>query len=119
MLEILIFLEIIIMGIVCAIIANGKGRNPTGWFFVGLLLNLIGLIMIAVLPRAGKKCPKCAETVLQEAQKCRFCGYEFPASISNPPATSTKTLDQIPLKYLIAALVIIIIAKFIKYYLSK
>ncbi len=67
----------IIMGSICAIIAKEKGRSPIGWFLVGLLLSLIGLIIIAVLPRAGKKCLKCAETVLQEAQRCRFCGFEF------------------------------------------
>jgi hypothetical protein len=27
----------------------------------------------------GKRCPDCAETVLIEARKCRFCGYRFEA----------------------------------------
>lgn len=29
------------------------------------------------LPVAQKKCPDCAELVLAEAKKCRFCGHEF------------------------------------------
>jgi uncharacterized paraquat-inducible protein A len=28
----------------------------------------------------GKECPKCAETVKQAAQICRFCGHEFSQS---------------------------------------
>lgn len=30
-------------------------------------------------PAAQKKCPDCAEMVLAEARKCRFCGHEFVA----------------------------------------
>jgi hypothetical protein len=38
-----------VFGGVCAAIANSKGRNPVGWFFVGLLLGCIGLIIILCL----------------------------------------------------------------------
>jgi hypothetical protein len=33
---------------------------------------------------AQKKCPDCAEMILAEARKCRFCGHEF---ASMTPAT--------------------------------
>src|SRR5258708_7290805 len=33
------------------------------------------------LPAAQKKCPDCAEMVLAEAKKCRFCGHEFSPAV--------------------------------------
>jgi len=36
----------LICGIICAAIASSKGRNPVGWFFVGFLTGIIGLIII-------------------------------------------------------------------------
>ncbi len=44
----------ILCGIVSAIIANSKGRNPIVWFFAGLLLSIAGLIIIAVLSKKIK-----------------------------------------------------------------
>lgn len=35
--------------VACPIIASKKGRSAIGWFFGGLLLGLIGLIIIACL----------------------------------------------------------------------
>ena len=40
----------IISMIVCPIIAGYKNRNVVGWFFGGLFLGLIGLIIVACLP---------------------------------------------------------------------
>ena len=37
------------IGAICAAIASSKGRNATGWFFVGLLVDCIGIIIIACL----------------------------------------------------------------------
>lgn len=37
-----------IFGIICALIANSKGRNPIGWFFIGFFLGIIGLIIALV-----------------------------------------------------------------------
>ena len=41
----------IIIGIICASIASSKKRSGVGWFFGGLFLGLIGLIIIACLPK--------------------------------------------------------------------
>lgn len=39
----------LLMGIICAIVASNKGRSGIGWFFLGLLLGIIALIIIACL----------------------------------------------------------------------
>ena len=39
----------VISMIACPIIAHGKGRSAVGWFFGGLFLGGIGLIIIACL----------------------------------------------------------------------
>jgi len=93
----------VICAVVCAIIASSKGRSGVGWFFIGLLLGIFGLILIACLPSnkpmqvsyaspdasssgkdfaplfTNKTCPDCAETVLREANVCKHCGYRFAA----------------------------------------
>jgi len=40
----------VICGIVCGIVASSKGRDPTGWFFIGLILGIFGMFLIALLP---------------------------------------------------------------------
>ena len=35
--------------IVCPIVAHKKGRNTVGWFFGGLFLSLIGIIIVCCL----------------------------------------------------------------------
>jgi hypothetical protein len=37
-------------GVLCAIIADSKGRNVGGWVLGGILLGLIGVIILALLP---------------------------------------------------------------------
>lgn len=39
----------VIAMVACPIIAHKKGRSAVGWFFGGLLLGLIGLIIVACL----------------------------------------------------------------------
>lgn len=38
------------LGAACAVIANSKGRNAVGWFFIGLIFPCIGFILVLVLP---------------------------------------------------------------------
>lgn len=41
----------VISVIVCPIIAAHKNRSVVGWIFGGFILGLIGLIIVACLPR--------------------------------------------------------------------
>ena len=38
------------MGVVCAMIAQTRGRSAVGWFFIGFFLSCIGVILVLVLP---------------------------------------------------------------------
>ncbi|MCM2440712.1 hypothetical protein HGO34_13405 [Agrobacterium vitis] len=88
-----LFLLWFICGVVTAIIATAKGRSGVGWFFVGLLISIFGIILIACLPslkatetpyllettrvQPTKACPDCGETILYVANVCKHCGFRF------------------------------------------
>jgi uncharacterized membrane protein len=42
-----------VAGVVCGMVASGKGRSFPGWFVIGMLLPVVGLILILVLPSNG------------------------------------------------------------------
>ena len=39
----------LILGVICAAIANSKGRSVIGWFFIGFLFGILGLIIVLVV----------------------------------------------------------------------
>ncbi|MDF1626999.1 MAG: zinc ribbon domain-containing protein [Parvibaculaceae bacterium] len=86
-------------GLLSAFIASGKNRNPIGWFFIGAIFGVFGLIAALVVsdpnPRPmtielaatsepTKRCPDCAESILEAAKKCRHCGHLFESADNSP-----------------------------------
>jgi hypothetical protein len=39
-----------VFGIVCAIMAPGRGRSAIGWFFIGFITQCLGIILLLLLP---------------------------------------------------------------------
>lgn len=42
-------------GLVSCLVAANKQRNPIGWFFIGALFPLLGIILSIVLPPGGDR----------------------------------------------------------------
>lgn len=76
--------------LLCAVVANTKGRSTFGWFLLGCFLGIIALLIVLVAPSlkvgpvlAGSevatekthvRCPDCKELVRKDARKCKHCG---------------------------------------------
>lgn len=41
----------LVIGLWTSILANRRGRNPFGWFFLGAFFGLLGLVILLILPR--------------------------------------------------------------------
>lgn len=84
----------LLFGVATGVIAAGKGRSGLGWFLLGCILGIFGLVIVACLPslkaqevvvaapahqfgQSNKACPECAETVLAAANVCKHCGHRF------------------------------------------
>ena len=79
------------LGWLCFWIAEKKGRDSVGWFTLGFLTNVIGLLFLLIAPDlkdvldergieegTRKKCGYCAEVVRAEATRCHYCHKDFP-----------------------------------------
>jgi hypothetical protein len=45
----------IFFGFLCSYIAKKKARNPNLWFWLGILLGVLGVLLVTFLPKQGTK----------------------------------------------------------------
>ena len=53
--DILFWSFAVIFGVITALIAAKKGRNPLGWFIFGTALALLAIPMVLILPAVKEK----------------------------------------------------------------
>lgn len=78
-----ILIVMVLIGLIPATVARGKGREFALWWVYGSLLFIVALPHALLLKpdlqgQGMKTCPRCAEPVKEAAAVCRYCGHEFP-----------------------------------------
>lgn len=67
----------ILLGLVPAVIARGKGRSFGFWWFFGTALLIFALPLSLMISDKRRKCPQCLSPIERAAIRCRFCTAEL------------------------------------------
>ncbi len=82
------FILVVLIGLIPAVIAQGKGRSFVLWWLYGAALFIVALPHALIMPsrkvdpnaptpETHVRCPDCKELVLKEAKVCKYCGCKL------------------------------------------
>ena len=83
-----IFILALLLGLIPAAIAKGKGKSFGLWWIYGAAIFIVALPHALImrpdddaiekrqLSSGMKKCPSCAEMIKQDAKVCKHCGRD-------------------------------------------
>lgn len=81
----------IIIGLIPALIAQGKGKSFIAWWIYGAAIFIIALPHSLIMKGDRKQCPKCKEYIDPNAVKCPKCQTDF--SLPQPPILSNGEIS--------------------------
>lgn len=85
-----------VMGGLAAYLAQKRGRNPIFWFFVGLFLGVVGILVLVFLPEKKETPPmKAAHASIQASTYHPFSTHEDIPTANGEPKIRLSTSPSI------------------------
>ncbi|OED34506.1 hypothetical protein AB832_07355 [Flavobacteriaceae bacterium (ex Bugula neritina AB1)] len=94
----------VVLTLLCAKFASGRGRSGIIWFIIALFFSpaVAFLLLVFMSDVSIKECPNCRENVKKDALSCRHCQHvfvdneskELKQEVIEPEKIETKTIDS-------------------------